>query len=463
MGDILHEMVRIVGAEHVSVGEAISEDHTHDECLTVAPVVPLGVVFPADTEQVADILRTCNEQHVTVTARGGATGLSGGCTPTEDGLVVSFERMAGILDIDASNHVAVVQPGVSLQQLNDALAPHGFVYPVNPGELSATLGGNVATNAGGMRAVKYGVTRHHVLGLEAVLASGDVIRTGGRFVKSSTGYDLTQLLVGSEGTLAFVTEVTLKISPLLPLRATLLAPFSTLDQVTEAVPAIVSSGTGPLMLEYIDQITMDAITRAAGLDLGIGEEVRAQSAAYLVVVLEGSKEERLEEDTLTVATLLAELGAVDVFVLPAGAGQDLIHARERAFFAAKAMGVNDIVDVVVPRAQIPAYLERAAELAQKHSSLVTGCGHAGDGNVHLSVFQPDGDVREELVFDLVEAGIEVGGAITGEHGLGRAKSRYFYELADPVVIDLMKRLKQAFDPNGILGPGNFPASNRAES
>jgi glycolate oxidase len=201
---------------------------------------------------------------------------------------------------------------------------------------------------------------------------------------------------------------------------------------------------------------MGAITGAAGLDLGISEEVRNKTAAYLVVVLEGSKSERLEEDTESVATLLDGLGATDVFVLPPGAGEQLIKARERAFFVAKAAGSNDIVDVVVPRSEIPGYLALAGQLAQKHESLVTGCGHAGDGNVHLTVFQPDEKKRKALVLDLLEGGIKAGGAISGEHGLGRAKAEFFLELGDPVVLALMQRLKQAFDPNGILAPGNLP-------
>jgi len=226
--------------------------------------------------------------------------------------------------------------------------------------------------------------------------------------------------------------------------------------VTRAVPKIIFTGVGPFMLEYIDQITMAGITAAAGLDLGIPEETKSKTAAYLVVALEARTEEGLEADTEVVATLLEDLGAIEVYVLPPGAGEGLIRARERAFFVAKAAGANDIVDVVIPRAAIPAYLKRTQELAEKHGSFVTGCGHAGDGNVHITVFQPDDDVRDRLVHDLLEEGMQMGGAITGEHGLGRAKAPYYLELADPVVISLAGRLKQAFDPNGILAPANLP-------
>src|SRR5690606_7954247 len=218
--------------------------------------------------------------------RGSGTGLSGACVPVEGGVVVSFERMASILEIDATNHVAVVQPGVTLQQLDEALQPHGLVYPVFPGESSASLGGNVATNAGGMRAVKYGVTRHQVLGLTAVLGTGETLSTGGKFVKATTGYDLTQLIIGSEGTLALVTEAILRLYPRPAHAATLLAPFTTLEAIAEAVPRIVASGIGPLIVEYIDRMAMAGIVKASGLDLGVPADVKSHAAAYLVVVLE---------------------------------------------------------------------------------------------------------------------------------------------------------------------------------
>ncbi|HEX5495948.1 MAG TPA: FAD-linked oxidase C-terminal domain-containing protein [Mycobacteriales bacterium] len=453
MTGVASELADVVGAEHVLSGAAVPADYGHDEALGVAAQPPAHVVRPASTDQVAGVLRVAAAAGIPVTARGSGTGLSGAAVPRPDGLVVSFERMDRILDIDTANHVAVVQPGVTLAALDTATAAKGLVYPVFPGENSASLGGNVATNAGGMRAVKYGVTRHQVLGLEAVLATGEVIRTGGRFVKTSTGYDLTQLVVGSEGTLALVTEATLRLYPRAEHQATVLAPFGTLAEVTRAVPEIVASGIGPMILEYIDALTMAAITANADLGLGVSDQIRQATSAYLVVVCENRSVERLDADTAALAGQLADLGALDVYVLPAGAARRLIEAREKAFWVARAAGAGDIVDVVVPRAAIADFLAAAQRIAEAHQTAVIGCGHAGDGNVHLSVFEPDPQRRHLVLRDLFTAGMALGGAISGEHGVGVGKKRYFLELEDPAKIALMRRIKTAFDPHNILNPG----------
>jgi glycolate oxidase len=455
MSDFVEALTDVVGPAAVSAGEAIHDDFTHDEALTAIAQRPLAVVRPATTAEVARVIELAAGAGVPLTARGSGTGLSGACIPVEGGVVVAFERMNEIIEIDLDNHVAVVQPGVTLEQLDQAVRPHGLVYPVFPGESSASLGGNVATNAGGMRAVKYGVTRHQVLGLEAVVGTGEVIRTGGKFVKATTGYDLTQLIVGSEGTLALVTEVILRLYPRPAFAATVLAPFATLSNVTAAVPKIVASGIGPLLVEYIDFITMDAITNSHGVELGVDPAVKAQALAYLVVVLEGRRDDRLEENTEELATLLADLGALDVYVLPSSSGAKLIEAREKAFWTAKAAGADDILDMVVPRASIPQYMAAVADLAKARGSLVVGCGHAGDGNVHLSVFEKDAAARHELIHDIFLAGMALGGAISGEHGIGTEKKRYVAELEDPVKLALMRRIKAAFDPHGILNPGTI--------
>jgi len=455
MADLAAALAEAVGTADLLSGGDISDDYSHDEALTATARRPAHLVRPLTTEEVADIVGIAAEHGAPVTARGSGTGLSGACIPHDDGVVVSFERMDRIIEIDLENHVAVVQAGVTLEQLDEAIAPHGLVYPVFPGESSASLGGNVATNAGGMRAVKYGVTRHQVLGLTAVLGTGEVIRTGGKFVKATSGYDLTQLIIGSEGTLALVTEAILRLYPRPGHAATVLAPFATLTEITDAVPHIVASGVAPLMVEYIDLVSMTGITAAAGLDLGIPAEIQTRALAYLVVVLEDHRPDRLDEDVEELATLVAGLGALDVYVLPPGAGAQLVAARERAFWTAKASGANDIIDMVVPRADISRYMAAVAELADATGSLVVGCGHAGDGNVHLSVFQGDDAKRHEVIHAIFEAGMALGGAISGEHGIGTEKKRYFQELEDPAKLALLRRIRSAFDPAGILNPGTI--------
>jgi len=457
--DVTDELVAalagVVGDANVTTGDAIATDDTHDEAITATPVVPLAVVRPGSTDEVASILKLADASGTPVTARGSGTGLSGAAVPVEDGIVVAFDRMDAIVEIDTENHMAVVQPGITLAELDEALRPHGLVYPVFPGENSASLGGNVNTNAGGMRAVRYGVTRHHVLGLELVLTSGEVLRTGGKVVKATSGYDLTQLVVGSEGTLGLVTEVILKLHPRLEHSATVLAPFATLDEITAVVPEVVRSGVGPLILEYIDLITMSAATAYVGLDLGIPQDIKDTALAYLVVVVEGRTAERVEEDVALVADMMGAAGALDVYVLPPTAGAGLIDAREKAFWVAKANNADDVIDVVVPRATISQYLARVSEIASSTGSWIAGCGHAGDGNVHLSIFQADPEVRTAALRDVFRAGIELGGAISGEHGIGTEKQHLFLELEDPAKVALMRRIKAAFDPNAILNPGTL--------
>ncbi len=442
----------IVGAANLLTGDAIPDDYTHDEELTEAPQRPAYLARPATAEQVAELLKVATEQGIPVTARGSGTGLSGAAIPRADGLLISFERMNAVLEVDTTNQVAVVQPGVTLTELDAATTASGLSYMVHPGELSSSVGGNVGTNAGGMRAVKYGIARHNVIGLQAALPTGEIIRTGGKIAKVSTGYDLTQLIVGSEGTLALATEVIVKLHPRLDHSATVLAPFADLDQVMTAVPKILAGGLGPYILEYIDNVTMAAIVHTQGLELGIPDHIRDSCEAYLVVALENRDAARLDEDVERAGELVAELGALDAYVLEGGSARKLIEAREKAFWTAKAIGADDIIDTVVPRGAMPKFLAGARGLAASAGAAAAGCGHAGDGNVHLAIFCKDADARKRLMTDIFALAMELGGAISGEHGLGRAKTPYFLKLEDPVKVDLMRRIKESFDPAGILNP-----------
>nr|WP_085102117.1 FAD-binding oxidoreductase [Mycobacterium paraense] len=442
----------IVGEHNVLTGDAIPEDYWHDEVLTTAPQRPAYVAKPTTAEEVSQLLQAASEAKIPVTARGSGSGLSGAAIPRADGLLISFERMNAILEIDTTNQVAVVQPGVTLTELDAATVDAGLNYMVQPGELSSSVGGNVGTNAGGMRAVKYGIARHNVLGLQAVLPTGEIIRTGGKIAKVSTGYDLTQLIVGSEGTLALATEVIVKLHPRLDHAATVLAPFADFDQVMEAVPRVLASGLGPYILEYIDNMTMAALVHTQNLELGVPDDVRDSCQAYLVVALENRTAERLDEDVERAGELVVELGAVDAYVLEGLSARKLIEAREKAFWTAKAIGADDIIDTVVPRSAMPKFLAGARSLAASAGGAAAGCGHAGDGNVHLAIICKDPAKKKQLMTDIFALAMELGGAISGEHGLGRAKTPYFLQLEDPVKVDLMRRIKQSFDPAGILNP-----------
>ncbi len=446
------ELLAIVGEGFITFTPHHNPDDLHDESLHQRMVEPFAVVRPATTQQVVSIVQAATRHDVAITPRGSGTGLSGAATPIRGGIVVSFERMNQVLRLDVADHVVVVQPGVTLRELNASLDGTGLQYPIHPGELSGSLGGNVNTNAGGMRAVRHGVTRQHVLGLELVLADASVVRTGGPVVKVSSGYDLTQLIVGSEGTLALVTEVTLKLSPKMAHTTTTLVPFGSLEEVTRVVPKLITSGLQPAMLEYLDTVTLTALTRSTSLELGVDAAVAAKATAYLIVILETRTAAQLDLDLVDLAALLEESGALDTYVLDERSAVRLIEARERLFWVTKELGANDIVDIVVPRSTVPRFLEEVQRIAARHEAFIGGCGHVGDGNVHLSVFLPDDEQRERLLRELFVFGMELGGQISGEHGIGLDKQAHYLALTDPAIVALQQSIKRAFDPRGTFNP-----------
>ena len=448
----LSELEAAVGPGIVFTGDAISPDWLHDESLHAHHGAPLAVVIPRESSQVVEIARWASRHHIPLVPRGSGTGMSGASAACAGSVVVAFHQLNRIISLDVANHTARVEAGVTLRELNAALEGSGLYYPVHPGELSGSLGGNVNTNAGGMRAVRYGVTRHHVVGLSVVLADGQQLQLGGSVVKNSSGYDLTQLIIGSEGTLALVTEVEVKLSPRPAHVDTVLVPFRSLPELAQVVPHLITAGLQPAILEYLDVLTMASVTARAAMEFGVADDIAAQTQAYLVIVLETRTREQMDLDIAHAAELVLAAGALDVYVLASGAGHRLIAAREEAFWVAKEAGANDIIDVVVPRAAVTEFLASIQDPAFGDGAFIAGCGHIGDGNVHLSVFQPDDQKRDDLLRRIFARGRALGGDVSGEHGLGRDKRSYWQELVDPRALLLQRQIKNVFDPLHILNP-----------
>jgi len=456
MNKVVEKLTAIAGKRNVFAGDEITEEYGHDEALTVKHCLPAVMVKPKNSEEVAKILSLANKEKIPVTPRGGGTGLSGGCVAVSSSILMCLERMNKILEIDEENCVAVVEPGIKLADLYKAVEARGLYYPTYPGEESATIGGNVATNAGGMRAVKYGVTRHFVLGLEAVLPTGEIIETGGKYVKVSSGYDFTQLLTGSEGTLAVITKVILKLLPRPKATTTLFVPFRNLNDGIEVVPMILKSGATPVTIEFLEKLGLNSMEDYTRIKVPINERVRDEAEAFLIIVVEGRNSEEVFKDAEFIGDVCMEHGAIDIFIPTSErAGQELLELREKAYYAARDAGATDLIDVVVPRGEIPKFMEEIHEISGKHGTIITGAGHAGDGNIHLAILEPDTDKLSMVAKEIYQVGKSLGGAISAEHGIGSARKKHFIETEDKKKIELMRKIKKAFDPNNILNPGKI--------
>jgi len=450
--DVLASLTEIAGSKNVLTGDE-RENYSRDETPRLTPVLPGVVVRPENTASVARIMKLANDKHIPVTPRGGGTGLSGGAVPIYGGIVLSLERMNRILEIDRDNFVATVEPGVILSDLYQAVEEPGLYYPLYPGETSSTVGGNVATNAGGMRAVKYGVTRHFVLGLEAVLPTGEVLATGGKFVKCSTGYELTQLITGSEGTLAVITKILLRLIPPPGRREVLFIPFTCLDDAIKSVPDILKSETLPVGLEFMEQDIIKMVEQYTGKEIPLHDY-----GAYLMIIVEADSEDEIHRIAKHLGEICLSHGAVDVF-MPGSerAKRNLLELREKFYPTVCHFGKPEIIDTVVPRSRIADFISKVKELAADYDLPLIGYGHAGDGNVHLHPMSDGTEATEtkikELLTKIFEVGVSLGGTISGEHGLGMVKKGYLPIAADKAKLGLMKRIKHAFDPNNIMNPG----------
>jgi len=453
-GEVIRRLEGIVGEENV-LSEHL-KDYGHDESYLVEWTPPEVVVKPKSRAEVAEVLKLADREIIPVTPRGGGTGLSGGAVPIYGGILLSLERMNRILEIDEENFVAVVEAGVVLGELYKAVEERGLYYPVYPEEEGATLGGNVATNAGGMKAVKYGVTRNYIMGLEAVLPGGTVIETGGKYVKCSTGYDLTQLLVGSEGTLAVVTRIILKLIKEPKYRCYLIPTFNNLDQAIATVPKILQSGIVPAAIEFM----MDTIMKMCQSYACIELPIPAAGNHLLIIIVESDSEAELKNITERANAICVDNGASDVFIVDTEKDMKKVAlVRSKLHFVVKALGQVDIADAVVPRSKIPELVKKLGEISLKYGVIASGSGHAGDGNVHIGVIgggMPQEEFKKllpEVFKDIFSESVSRGGTISGEHGIGVAKKKYVPLAIKEEQLELMRKIKKVFDPNGILNPG----------
>jgi glycolate oxidase len=453
---VLAELRAIAGPENLRLAQGELAAYARD-ATPLFHGTPDAVVAPADTEQVARILRLATEHRIPVIPRGAGSNLCAGTVPLTGGIVLSTVRMSSILEVAPQEMLARAQAGVTTQALGDVAAAYGLFYPPDPGSHTvSTIGGNVATCAGGLRGLKYGVTRNYVLGLTVALPTGEVIRTGGRLWKDVAGYDLTRLITGSEGTLGVITEVTAALLPKPSVSRTGLAYFGSLAQAGQAVSAILGAGVIPSTLEFLDRRCMDAVEQYARLGLN------ADAGALLLFGDDGD-EAMVARSFERIAAACADCGAVAVQTGgDATESEALLAARRCTLPALSRLGSLTILeDASVPRTRLAEMVARIDVIAARHQVTIATFGHAGDGNLHPTcVLESEADTegtgRAELAFaEIFRTAIELGGTITGEHGVGAAKLAYLSERLGTEQVDLIRRIKTAFDPAGILNPAKL--------
>lgn len=455
---VIDRLRAIAGADHVRTDAQTCETYGTDALKQGHPADV--VVWPADPAQVAAVARLCHETRTPLVPRGAGTGYTGGAVPSHGGVVISLERLNRILDIDEGNLLAVVEPHVVTGDLQDAVEAVGLFYPPDPASLrQSVIGGNVAENAGGPRAFKYGVTKQYVLGLEAVLATGEIIRTGGKVVKNVVGYDLTHLLVGSEGTLAIITKIILRLIPKPPMQVTMRASFPSVRHAVNAVAGLIRARVIPAALELIDGDSLEAVASY----LKVRSLAPEGTAAILLLEVDGLPEQVAAEAT-RVETACVEAGATE-FLRAANDDEraELWRVRREISLSLKVITpLKFNHDVVVPKARIPELCELVDGIRAKYGLRIPCFGHVGDGNIHVNIMVTPGDAEEirrahDAEGELFRGVVALEGSISGEHGIGFAKKKYMELELSKDTIDAMRRVKLALDPHGILNPGKmFP-------
>ena len=453
---LIKEFEDLLGKENVFSSEADRQSYSYDSAV-LPPVVPAFALRPTTTEQLGICVKKLYDYGIPMTVRGAGTNLSGGTIPdSKESVVILTNGLNRILEINSDDLYAVVEPGVVTATFAAEVAKKNLFYPPDPGEKTATMGGNAMTNAGGMRAVRYGVTRDYVLGMEVVLASGEVINLGGKNVKTSSGYSLIDLMVGSEGTLGFLTKLTVKLIPEPKVNLSLLMPFDDLDACIGAVPAVLGCGCEPTAVEFMEREVI------ACAETYLGKQFPDTSAdAYLLVRLDDPSAEALKPAMDQLTDLALSIGAKDVLLADTDERKESIWNARGAFLEAikGSTPEMDECDVVVPREDIPAFVRKSVEIGRKIGVRICSFGHAGDGNLHIYACKDDladevwEKAVEQVMDELYIAAKEMGGEVSGEHGIGHAKKGFLAERMGETQMNLMRGIKAAFDPKGILNPG----------
>ena len=459
--EIAEQLKAIVGEKRFPYGEKVKEDYSHDEMPIYGKFAPEAVCEVESTEEVSAILKLCNEHQIPVTPRGAGTSLTGSSVPIHGGVVVCTARMDKILSYDIPNMAVTVQPGVLLQDLAADVDKHGLYYPPDPGSKTSTVGGNVATNAGGMRAVKYGSTRDYVLALTVVLANGEIMKLGKTVCKTSTGYSLLHLMIGSEGTLGIITEMTLKLVPKPGMNVSVLLPFENLDDCIATVPKIRIANLDPQSIEFMGIDIVNSSSDFTGKKIFPTEYNHKNVDASILVTFVGESEDELYDKMEKLDALAAECGAIDTLVIDTPTLKTEVWAARSAFLNAIEGDTKllDELDVVVPVDQIANYLNFVRSVGEEVGLTIRNFGHAGDGNLHIYACTNDLEFDEFwrrnkiLMAKCYTECTRIGGQLSGEHGIGWAKKDDLEESVGEVPYRMMQAIKAVFDPNGILNPG----------
>ena len=457
--EILEQIKLIVGAEYVFTDQESFEKYGSDETekLHYSPAV---VVKPRKAEEISALMHLANKHLIPVTPRGAGTGLTGGALPHLGGLVIAMERFNSILDIDERNLQVTTEPGVITEVLQNAVKEKGLFYPPDPASKgSCFIGGNISENSGGPKAVKYGVVKDYVLNLEIVLPTGEIIWTGSNVLKNATGYNLTQLIVGSEGTLGIVTKIVLRLIPHPKFDLLMLAPFDSLEKASEAVSAIFRAGITPSAMELME---IESIKLASKLCESTAITITDNLAAHLIIEVDGNDKDVLMKDMEAIADVLANFEVGELyFADDAQQKTELWKIRRKANEASVAAGYTIEEDTVVPRAELPKLIKGVKALAAENGFKVVSYGHAGDGNLHVRINHPlykksyENEVIQDILFKIFELVKSLGGTISGEHGIGLIQKSFMPVMFDPITMELMKGIKKVFDPNHILNAGKI--------